>query len=102
MKKIFILLILVTAMNAKVSGDKELHLLAGAGIYGLCLITGNIMEEAGYNSYLDSTTCLIPVSLIGAGKELYDSKRDNHTAEFSDFAYTMAIPVGMSIILYKW
>ena len=102
MKRFFIAFMLIAGINANAAkGDAE-HLLAGAGIYGLCIIAGSIIEESGYDNYLNSTTCLIPVAVIGAGKEIYDSTNDNRTSSWEDFAYTMAIPVGMSIVLYKW
>jgi hypothetical protein len=102
MKKLLIILLLLTSINAKVDSDKISHTLVGAGIYGLCLLTGEIMKEAGYNSYLDSTTCLLPVAVAGIGKEIYDANHEGHNAEWEDFAYTMAIPITTSIVLYKW
>lgn len=102
MKKLFIALMLITSINAKTNDDKVSHALVGAGIYGLCLVTGGIIEKAGYDNYLDSTTCLLPVAVAGIGKEIYDANHEGHNAEWEDFAYTMAIPVGMSIVLYEW
>lgn len=92
----------VTALKAEVKSDKFAHAFVGVGIYGACLLTGGILDEMGYEHKLDTTYCLIPVAIAGIGKELYDSKHDNHTAEFADFAYTMAIPVGFSVVFYEW
>ncbi len=102
MKKLLIILLLVSSLNA-IEKDKFAHAFVGVGIYGLCLVTGGIIEEMGYDSKLNTTTCLIPVVVAGVGKELYDKQHpDKHTADWKDAAATMAIPLGMSVVLYKW
>jgi len=103
MKKILLAIMLLTFTHAGVQSDKFQHAFVGVGIYGLCLITSGLIEDAGYDLHYDKAVmCLLPVAVAGAGKELYDSTKDNHNAEFADFAYTMAIPLSTSIILYKW
>ncbi len=105
MKKILIVLILTLGLNAenKVASDKASHLMVGTGIYVGCLLFKGGAEALHFDmSYLTSTTCLIPVIVAGVGKELYDANHEGHEAEFADLAYTVAVPLGMSIVLYEW
>jgi len=100
MKKTLLVLLLLTALNAKphVASDKFQHAFAGALIYAGCIVFGKATD----NDTINQTTCLLPVIAAGVGKELYDKKHpDKHTAEFADIAATMAIPLG-TFVIYKW
>ena len=89
--------LLVTPSYPEIPSDKLMHMLVGTGIYGVCLLAGEIYPK------LNTTTCLIPVVVAGVGKELYDSKHpETHTADYMDAVATIAIPVTGSIILYEW
>ena len=102
MLKILAILLLVTQLNANIESDKFQHMFVGFGIYAVCLLTGNILDSLEYTHPLDGATCLVPVFIAGAGKEWYDHGHEGHTAEFADFAYTVAIPVGLSFAIYEW
>jgi len=104
MKKIILFLIMTSIFaQAQMASDKFAHLFVGGAIYVGCFFVKSIGESMKYDmDYLNTTTCLIPVIVAGAGKELYDSTKDDHDAEFADFAYTMALPLTAGIVLYKW
>ena len=102
MKKIIMTLLLITlTANAGIPADKRKHALVGIGIYAGCMLVGKLVESAGYDSFLNAKTCLIPVAAAGIGKELYDRNHVNHTPEVMDAVATMAIPVG-SVVLFSW
>ena len=99
--KVLLVLLMTTMLNAEIANDKMSHLMAGVGIYSGCLVVVSMLENKGYDlPYNKATLCLLPVGMAGLGKELYDTKNGN--AEFADFAYTIAVPLGMSFIVYKW
>ena len=103
-KKLVIIGIILysTILNAT-ADDKFKHMYVGVGIYAGCLMTYGIVENMGYSiKYDKATICLAPVIIAGAGKEIWDSTKENHEAEFADFAYTIAVPLSMSVVLYKW
>ena len=103
LKKLLLVLIMISTLNgASVPEDKFKHAFVGFSIYGLCLFGGVILDEFDYDHPLDGATCLVPVFIAGAGKEIYDANNDGHTAEFADFAATVAIPVGLSFVIYEW
>jgi len=103
MKKLLIILALFTSLNADVADDKFKHLYVGVGIYAGCLMVYGVVENMGYDiKYDKSVLCLAPVVIAGASKEIYDSNHDGHEAEFADFAYTIAVPVATSVVLYRW
>ncbi len=93
----------LTNLNAEVAGDKFAHAFVGTGIYVGCLMAKGAGEALNYDmSYLTEFTCLIPVAVAGIGKEIYDNNNEGHTAEWQDAAATMVIPLGMSVVIYKW
>ena len=97
MKNIFLILALTATMsNAKIQGDKFAHAFIGSAIYVGCLVVTNVMYDDTEMGW-----CLLAPIIAGAGKELYDSRHEGHTAEFADFAATVAIPA-TSLIIYKW
>ena len=89
------------SLSAEVQDDKFSHLMVGTGIYAGCLLIASIVENKGYDlPYSKAVLCLVPVGVVSLGKEVYDTKNGN--AEFADFAYTMAVPLGMGFAVYKW
>ena len=99
MKKLFIILAMVSFLRAELPSDKIMHAGAGFIIYSACIVFDAVTD----NEYLDPMTCLIPVGIAAVGKELYDSQHpENHTAEFGDALATMAIPLAFSFTIYKW
>jgi len=106
MKKLILSILILlgtTQSQAKIADDKAQHMFAGVGIYVGCLMIKGAGEALKYDmDYLTTTTCLIPVVVAGVGKELYDANHDNHTAEWQDAVATIAIPLGMTVILYEF
>ena len=99
MKKFLAALVLSMSLHADAPNDKMAHAAAGFVIYSACII----FDAATDNEFLDPLTCLIPVAVAAGGKEWYDHQHpENHSAEWSDVAATMAIPIVFSITIYRW
>ena len=90
------------ASASPIPDDKAKHAFVGFGIYAGCLLAKGAIESAGYDTWLNKDTCLIPVIIAGVGKEIYDSQHDGHTAEFMDAVATMAIPVTLNYVVFEW
>ena len=102
-----LLLGLTSSVQSKnlIPDDKFKHMFVGAGIYVTCIFGGGALDIIGLNGtkWFNKDTCLIPVFLAGAGKELYDYKHPKtHTAEFADFAYTMSLPLITRFIILEF
>ncbi len=100
-KTIITMFILFSGLHAGIGSDKYKHAYAGIGIYAGCMLIDTILEKAGHDTILNKKTCLIPVAVAGIGKELYDRKQVNHTADLMDVVATVAIPVGF-VTLFEW
>lgn len=94
----------VNAGNFTIADDKFKHMYVGAGIYGLCVMGGGVLDAFDVKDHwLTPVKCLIPVAVIGAGKEIYDYNHpESHTAEFADFTYTMSLPVLTTLLVIKF
>ncbi len=96
-------LLSISNLNAEIADDKFAHAYVGAGIYVGCMMFKGAGEALDYDmSYLTEFTCLIPVAVAGIGKEIYDNNHEGHTAEWQDAVATMVIPLGASVVIYKW
>lgn len=93
-----------SSANDYIAQDKQKHLIAGVAIYSTCIAGGYILKAMSYeNNWLTPVNCLAPVIIAGAGKEIYDyNNPQNHTAEFADFAYTVAVPIMASFVITKF
>jgi len=94
MKKLILIIALMSSLNADLAGDKFKHAAAGFLIYGGCLIVADMTHMNNPVGY-----CLIPVVAAGIGKELYDEK-----GELNDVLATVAVPAALStsFVLLKW
>ena len=94
-----IILCLFIFTNFSSSNDKIQHMVVGASIYGVCIITGKIIDS----DYLSEVNCLLPVFIAGAGKEIYDYKHPKkHSAEFLDVVATVSAPLLYNLIKFKF
>ena len=100
MTTVLAILILTSTLEAGnlIGKDKISHFIAGLGIYAGCYLIKSIGETANFNmSYLDETTCLVPVIVAGVGKEIYDSQYPaSHSTELMDVVATVAQPLGLA------
>ena len=96
-------ILFTSILNAEIALDKKLHAGVGTLLYFGCTATFAVFEHNGYSlNYDKSMICLIPVISVGAGKEAWDSTKENHTSDWQDAAYTILPSVGLSFVIYKW
>jgi hypothetical protein len=97
MKKLAFILLLSASLNAEfLQQDKKYHIASGLVTYSVCIVLSEILKKQDVTDHINSKTCVLPVVAVAVGKELYDSRHDNHTADFNDFTATVFAPLLIS------